>query len=102
MGLFGKIDPKIKVNIWFLVILSLIPIVCIYSFSRIKKFRKMFLVNLGVFGIFLLFVILQHYPMSSILQSTNWLNYIIIPGIDAFFVWKWARDYNSKIQIENI
>jgi len=102
MGLLGRIDPKSEVNVWLLVVLSLIPIACIYSFSRIKKFRKMFMVNLVIIGIFLLFVASQHYQISSILQSTNWLNYIIIPGIDAFFVWKWAREYNSKIKIENI
>lgn len=102
MRLFGKIDPKSRANVWLLVLLSLIPIICVYSFTRIKKFRKMLLVNGIIIMLFLVAVLSQTQQINSILQSTNWLNYVIIPGIDAFFVWKWSREYNSKIQIENI
>lgn len=102
MGLLGKIDPKTKVNVWLLVLLSLIPIICIYSFTRIKKFRKIVLVNVIVIGMFLILALSQTQQIKSILEYSNLLNYIIIPGIDAFFVWKWAKEYNSKIQIENI
>lgn len=62
----------------------------------------MLLVNLIVIGLFLCLVLSQTQQIKSILEYSNLLNYIIIPGIDAFFVWKWSREYNSKIKIENI
>lgn len=102
MGFLGRIDPKSRVNVWLLVVLSLVPIICVYSFTRIKKFRKMLLINAIIIGLFLVAVLSQTQQIKSVLEYTNWLNYIIIPGVDAFFVWKWSREYNSKIQIENI
>ena len=100
MGIFGKIDPTKKVNVKLLVILSLIPFVCCYSFIRVKKFRKMFAVNAVVIIAFIM-VLLMKYDLANqveqVLQSIQWLNYIILPAVDAFFVWRWSREYNRRI-----
>lgn len=103
MGIFGKIDPKSKVNVWVLVLISLVPFVCVYSFTRIKKFRKMLAVNGIVITGFIMYLIVRYdiaNQPEQVLDSIKWMNYLIIPGIDAFFVWKWARDYTEpKLKI---
>ena len=101
MGLLGMIDTKTKVNTPLLVILSLIPFVCIYSFLRIKKTRKMLLVNLVTILIFVIYLILR-YDLANqgeqVLSDIRYMNYIIIPIIDGLFVWKWSREWNRKIE----
>lgn len=100
MGLFGKIDESKKVNVWLLTIISLIPFVCIYSFLRVKKFRKMFAVNAIAIIAFVMYLLLR-YDLANQLEQTlraiQYFNYIILPVVDAFFVYKWSKDFNRKI-----
>ena len=101
MKLSKTLDYNKPVKVWLLVLLSLIPFVCCYSFVRIKKFRKMFLVNLGIIILFMIYLIM-HYNLADqpdkILQDIKWLNYIILPGIDAILVFIWSRRYNQRLE----
>lgn len=104
-GLFGKIDPSKKVNVGLLVVISLVPFLCIYSFLRVKKFKKMLAVNAVTIIAFIMYLILRYdlaNQLQQVLEAVQWLNYVILPAVDGFFVWKWSKDYNRKIDIKNL
>lgn len=85
-------QPQSKpLKVWYLVLISLIPFVGYYSFYKLKKVRRIFLVNLplGIMGFLMILFINQ--------TIGQMMNYTLLPSVDAFFVWYWARQYNQKI-----
>lgn len=105
MGLFGKIDTSKKVNVKLLTIISLIPFVCIYSFLRIKKGRKMLALNAIATIAFVMYLLLRYDLANQVeqtLQAIQYFNYLVIPAIDAIFIYKWAKQYNKEIDLKTI
>lgn len=102
MRLVTPIESTKKVKTWLLVVLSLIPFVCIYSTIKLKKFRKMMLLNViagvGLFGILAGLVIVGHQP--TVIPIMNICNYLILPALNGVFVYKWCKEHNDMVDLK--
>ena len=80
------------VNPWKYALISLVPFLGYYPFVKLKKTRKILLINipLGLANLFVLFFV-NHYLGLA-------MSYIIIPLIDAIYVYHWSEEYNSKLK----
>ena len=81
-----------KINVWKYVIISLIPFIGYYPFVKLKKTRRIFLVNIpiGLANVIVLIFI------NHILG--NAMAWVMLPCIDACFVYHWAIEHNNKLQ----
>lgn len=86
-----KVNKQKPINIWLYIILSLIPFVGYYPFLKIKKTRRILLLNIPIaIGIFTILLFVNH-----ILGQI--LSYTVIPTIDAIFLYNWIKGYNKKV-----
>ena len=78
------------VNVWKFTLLSLVPFVGYYPFLKLKKTRKILLINIpiGVINMFVLFFV--NHPLGVI------MSYTLIPLIDAIYVYHWSEEYNNQ------
>ena len=79
------------VNVWKFTLISLIPFVGYYPFLKLKKTRKILLINIpiGVANMLVLFFI--NHPFGEI------MSYTLIPLIDAIYVYHWSEQYNNSL-----
>lgn len=63
----------------------------------------MFVINIIITIIFISFLIVRYDPVNLLEQTRHpflpvlLMNYVILPSIDAFFVYKWSREWNQRI-----
>jgi len=79
------------VNIWKYTLLSLVPFVGYYPFVKLKKTRRILLINIpmGIANMFVLFLV--NHPLGVI------MSYTLIPLIDAIYVYHWSEQYNNSL-----
>ena len=79
------------VNIWKYTLLSLVPFVGYYPFVKLKKTRRILLINIpiGIVNMFVLFLV--NHPLGVI------MSYTLIPLIDAIYVYHWSEEYNLTL-----
>ena len=80
------------INVWKFTLLSLVPFVGYYPFLKLKKTRKILVINIpiGIINMLVLFFI--NHPLGVI------MSYTLIPLIDAIYVYHWSEEYNQKLQ----
>ena len=79
------------VNVWKFTLLSLVPFVGYYPFVKLKKTRKILLINIPIGVINMLVLFFVNHPLGVI------MSYTLIPLIDAIFVYHWAEEYNNTL-----
>ena len=79
------------INIWKYTLLSLVPFVGYYPFVKLKKTRRILLINIpiGIANMFVLFLV--NHPLGVI------MSYTLIPLIDAIYVYHWSEQYNNSL-----
>ena len=80
------------IHVWKFTLLSLVPFLGYYPFLKLKKTRKILVINIpiGVINMLVLFFI--NHPLGVI------MSYTLIPLIDAIYVYHWSEEYNQKLQ----
>lgn len=84
------------INVWKYTLVSLIPFVGYYPFLKLKKTRRIILINIpiGIANLFVLFLV--NHPLGVI------MSYTLIPLIDAIYVYHWSEEYNSNLNSTSI
>src|SRR5438445_183595 len=93
-------DPTKHINLWLYVILSALPIVGYYPVKKLKKMRKMLVINVGV--------ICLAYLTSFIMAK---IGYTVLTGatipiisatpvsiiVQSILVHNWVKEHNQRI-----
>lgn len=65
----------------------------------------MFAVNAVAIIAFVMYLLLRYdlaNQLEQTLQAIQYFNYLVLPAVDALFVWKWAKKYNKEIDLKSI
>jgi len=80
------------IHVWKFTLLSLVPFLGYYPFLKLKKTRKILVINIPIGIINMLVLFLINHPLGVI------MSYTLIPLIDAIYVYHWSEEYNQKLQ----
>ena len=80
------------IHVWKFTLLSLVPFVGYYPFLKLKKTRRIIVINIPIGVINLLVLFFVNHPLGVI------MSYTLIPLIDAIYVYHWSEEYNQKLQ----
>ena len=80
------------IHVWKFTLLSLVPFLGYYPFLKLKKIRKILVINIPIGIINMLVLFLINHPLGVI------MSYTLIPLIDAIYVYHWSEEYNQKLQ----
>jgi len=81
------------IHVWKFTLLSLVPFLGYYPFLKLKKTRKILVINIPIAVINMFVMFLINHPLGVI------MSYTLIPLIDAIFVYHWAEEYNQQIKL---
>jgi hypothetical protein len=81
------------IHVWKFTLLSVIPFIGYYPFLKLKKTRKILVINIPIAVINMFVMFLINHPLGVI------MSYTLIPLIDAIFVYHWAEEYNQQIKL---
>ena len=79
------------IHVWKFTLLSLVPFLGYYPFLKLKKTRKILVINIPIGIINMLVLFFVNHPLGVI------MSYTIIPLIDAIYVYHWVEEYNNKL-----
>ena len=78
-------------HVWKYTLISLIPFLGYYPFLKLKKTRRILVINIPIGLANMLVLFFVNHPLGVI------MSYTLIPLIDAIFVYHWADEYNHSI-----
>ena len=78
-------------HIWKYTLLSLVPFLGYYPFVKLKKTRRILIINIPIGIANMLVLFLVNHPLGVI------MSYTLIPLIDAIYVYHWAEQHNNTL-----
>ena len=79
------------INVWKFTILSLVPILGYYPFVKLKKTRRILVINIPIGVLSFLVMLFVNHTLGLI------MSYTLIPLIDAIYVYHWSEEYNNSL-----